>query len=242
MPKAILSRERSQRFPIEGEYDPVSSAEMKVPQTIKKPKKRVSFRDFVTVRATLHTNNMSDKEISSCWYNYREMCIIKRSVIYQLKRMIDGKPLAKEFFTPRGLECRTKEGREKRRTSEVNSINAVLDEQELQQMKGLTFNPQSIREVYLEHSVRCLHVAQKLGRCDEIEANRIHKEYDHNNKGNIDQTNNNTDSTSSSFSWQQEKNLERKSMNRRKSRKVSKKKYPLYCQSISSEEVIIRRD
>jgi len=230
MPTTNLVREKSQRLLIEGEYDIIPSAEMKVLQTTKKPKKNVSFYDFVSVRATLHYYNMTDKEISSYWYSHREMNIIRRSLIYQLTRMTALKPLAEEFFTPRGLENRTRKGREGQRANELNSINAVLDEQDLQLMEGFPYHPEAIRAVYSEHSQKCTLAAQKLGRCDEIEANRIHED---NNNSSSD----NEDSSCSSFSWQQEKNLEKKAMRRKQSRRTLEKEYLLYSKVLHQKKL-----
>jgi hypothetical protein len=141
--------------------------------TCTKPKRHVSFYEIVSIRSTIHTNDMTDEEIDNTWYNRREMTAIKRGMALDVKKMTSEIPMGNKSTT-RGLEYRTRAGSEKRRANKFNSIHAVLDEQDLQHVNGIN-DPEALREIYLEHSERCLYESQQLAKADEIESHLIHK-------------------------------------------------------------------
>ena len=154
----------------------IPSAEMEISRS--KPKivianKSVQFYEVVAIRSTTHFNDMTDEEISSAWYSRKEMIAIKKAMSTEVKFMTLGKlVLMSEDHTARGLEFRTPEGSERRKANKLDSIHAVLDEQDLQHMHG-TNDPEGLRRVYMGYSRRCLSESQALGKADEIEVSLI---------------------------------------------------------------------
>jgi hypothetical protein len=136
-------------------------------------KKSVQFCEIVSIRSTTHINDMSDEEVARAWFGRRDMMSIKRALATEVKCMVAGQTSGPDT-TGRGLEFRTKEGSSKRRANKLNSIHAVLDEQDLQHMRDIN-EPEGLRTVYMSHSRRCLAAAQKLGHADEIESRMINK-------------------------------------------------------------------
>ncbi|KAI2489886.1 hypothetical protein MHU86_24701 [Fragilaria crotonensis] len=167
-PPMLLSRE--QRIP---------SAEMQIsPSKIKAPavvKKSVHFNEVVSIRSTTHHNDMTSQEIAGAWFSRREMSEIKRSMAIEIKAMSSGLPFP--GGTTRGLEFRTREGSDRRKANKLNSIHAVLDEQDLQLMRGIN-EPEGLRRVYLQHSQSCLTESQLLAKADETEVRNLLKAKD----------------------------------------------------------------
>jgi hypothetical protein len=160
----------------------IPSAEMQTSQVKSKfststsiavAKKTVSFYEIVSIRSTIHCNDMTDEEVFGSWYSRREMMAIKKSMSTEIKCMTDGRPFPDEGTT-RGLEFRTREGSDRRKANKLNSIHAVLDEQDVQQMRGIC-DPEGLRRAYLEHSRRCLAESQVLAKADEIEVQLMRK-------------------------------------------------------------------
>lgn len=133
-------------------------------------KKAVRFYEVVSIRSTTHYRDMTSHEIASAWFSRSEMNEIKRNMAIEIKHMTLGKPFPEG--TTRGLEFRTREGSNRRKANKLNSIHAVLDEQDVQLMRG-ECSPEALRSVYLEHSLKCLSESQSLAKDDEIEVLRF---------------------------------------------------------------------
>lgn len=128
---------------------------------------RVTFRNYVNVRSTLHIKNMTPSEIASTWYNTKELDkICEKS---EKEMMI---PLAKERYLLRGLESNTTVGKEQRRRNIDDAHQLVIKEQDYQFMNG-DRNPEAIRRAYLPVSSKCLAVARRLGKEDERFVNQM---------------------------------------------------------------------
>jgi hypothetical protein len=143
------------------------------PSKIKAPavdKKAVCFNEVVSIRSTTHHKDMTSQEIASAWFCRREMSEIKRSMAFEIKSMSSGSPIP--GGTTRGLEYRTREGSDRRKANKLNSIHAVLDEQDRQLMRGIN-EPEGLRRVYLKHSQSCLGESQLLAKADEIEMRHL---------------------------------------------------------------------
>lgn len=134
-------------------------------------KKSVTFYETVEVRDSLHLADMTSKEINKAWYCRGDYTAFKRCMAEDVRAMTCGKPLGPEF-SRRGLEYRTREGSNRRKANKTNSINAVLDEQDLQ-MAVSCICPKTLRLVYLEHSAHCATNASLLGKTDELEVKLI---------------------------------------------------------------------
>jgi len=158
----------------------------------KKVKKEISFHGTVRVRSSLHLDDMTEEEISSTWYSHGEKIGMKESIVRDLERwssIPESSPLNKkeiftnhygfnynksDLFTIRGIEYHTK--KEIRRHNKDVSINAVLNEQEIQSICGL-LDHEAIRDVYLKQGGRrCGVEAANIGGYDAHEAERVYRE------------------------------------------------------------------
>lgn len=145
------------------------SAEISVTKNKNLKKKRsVSFCEIVSIRATTHIKNMTKDEIKSAWYTNRETNKFKRQIWSEAKLMTNGVPAAANT-TRRGLEYRTPEGSAKRKNNKLNSIHAVLDEQDNQHMINIK-DADTLRKIYLQHSRHCRLEARQLGAQDALDA------------------------------------------------------------------------
>lgn len=156
----------------------IPSAEMQVSHSKPKiviSKKSVQFYKIIDIRSTTHINDMTDEEIARAWYSHGEMKSIKRTMTSEVNFMTLGEPIMGTDHTTRGLEFRTREGRERRKTNRFVSMNAVLDEQDIQFMRCYN-DPDDLRKVYLGHSRRCLSESQALGKADQIEVSLIRQD------------------------------------------------------------------
>jgi len=142
----------------------------------KSKEKRVSFNDTLSVRATLHVFDMTDEEVANAWYLYSEISQIRTqaaldaSICNKTNATSTRNPIiqqGEEEHTCRGLECCTEKCIRDRRSYRNQSIYTVLDEQDAQYINGI-FDPQAIREVYIEKSTMSLLAAQKMGKNDAI--------------------------------------------------------------------------
>jgi len=123
--------------------------------------------DYTKVFPVPHIDDMSEEEILSIWYDHTDYDIMKQSIIPLLKKMMRGARIDEtDSETVRGLEYRTREGALKRQHNKVNSINAVLDEQDRQLSLGI-HDVQRICEIYVDSSRHCALSARDLGEMDE---------------------------------------------------------------------------
>lgn len=149
--------------------NPCSSSAQMSKQT-----RSIRFYEVVSIRSTIHLNDMTDDEIDDAWYTREEMTDIKRRMAAEVKHWVAGKPMNENLST-RGLEFRTREGSQKRKANKINAIMAVLDEQDLQKVRGIDYNPEGLRSVYEPHALRCLQAAQVLAMGDARECKLIRK-------------------------------------------------------------------
>jgi hypothetical protein len=137
------------------------------------PKRQVHFHDQVKVRITLNRSDFTKKEISDVWYNRDDMINIRNGMNRDILLISEGKE--SEYSTSRGLEFRFPAGRVKRTANKIQSISAVLDEQDRQLLQGI-INLESIRDVYLSFSRRCHMEAHEVAKLDEREVNHVHQD------------------------------------------------------------------
>ena len=94
----------------------ISSVEMQVSRSKPKiviSKKSVQFYKIIDIRSTTHINDMTDEEIARAWYIHGEMKSIKRTMTSEVNFITLGEPIMGTDHTTRGLEFRTREGRER---------------------------------------------------------------------------------------------------------------------------------
>ena len=70
-------------------------------------------------------------------------------------------------ITVRGLERLLPNIAKHRKRNKLNSINALLDEQDLQEMEGI-WSPERLAQIYQAYSIHCLLTAQNQAREDEL--------------------------------------------------------------------------
>lgn len=130
-----------------------------------------------------HINDMSDEEVVGIWYEKHEYDKIKNDIVPIVKRMMKGERIEEtNELTIRGLEYRTRKGAIRRQHNKVESITAVLDEQD-RQIEADINDPELLRQAYLEISVPCHREANDLGISDEIAAKEYHNEISPGNAG-----------------------------------------------------------
>jgi len=146
-------------------------------------KRNIHFCETVSVRPSLHVNDLTEEEINNTWYSLEEMCHIKAVLIIDLRKIIVGQRINNSFngddenYTIRGLEYHLKRqektGGNNKKANRSYAINAVLDEQDKQFFSGFQ-DPEAIRNIYRVESVECTWEAQEYGESDEAEAAFIH--------------------------------------------------------------------
>lgn len=128
--------------------------------------KRVSFNESVRVYPHLHYNNFTENELAESWYDDQEMDAIKVECLQTIQLAVNDRlDDNNNFWCFRGLEYRTTEGARKRRENKIFAWNAVMNEQETQQMVG-EFNDGAIAEVYADASAASQEAAYVLAFSD----------------------------------------------------------------------------
>lgn len=134
------------------------------------------IKDKKTVRVDLdrnevfpvpHIDDMTDEEVWTIWYDRPDYDQMKQSFIPIIRKMMRGGRVEEsDSETTRGLEYRTREGALKRQHNKIESIHAVLDEQERQVSLGV-HDVDKIAEAYVEVFRHCVLSARDLGEMDE---------------------------------------------------------------------------
>mmetsp|Transcript_30762 Transcript_30762/g.70882 ORF Transcript_30762/g.70882 Transcript_30762/m.70882 type:complete len:215 (+) Transcript_30762:58-702(+) len=150
------------------------------PQNKNKQKsKNVSFVEIVQVHLVLHVNDMDDEEYFGTWYEESELKNIRSAMRNTILKMIRSRHSEADKMesneTTRGLEYRTKSGEKRRRLNKYMALCSVMREQARQLQEDI-HDEEAIRSTYLKDSRHCAAAAHKLGKLDEKEARRIHKE------------------------------------------------------------------
>lgn len=139
--------------------------------SLPKPRRRVQFKETVSVRPITHVNNMCDDEIADVWYNKQECQNMKRSMALTVKMISAGLFQGDDDeHCARGLEYRTRAGATKRRANKVNALDAVLDEQDRQRARGMAPDDEAIRQCFLDENLHCRLAALEKGIADQEEA------------------------------------------------------------------------
>jgi hypothetical protein len=147
---------------------------VKTAEPVKKVKKserrRVQFKDTVSVRPIRHVNNISEEEIKDVWYCRRDFQYMKAAFALTVKMITLGLYEGDcEEHCARGLEYRTLAGALRRRESKWDALNAVLDEQDRQRELGI-IDGEIIRRVFLQENTHCRLASLETGIQDQDEA------------------------------------------------------------------------
>ncbi len=155
-------------------------------------RRRVSFNPMVKVRDVLSIDDYTLEEQDATWLDFDEIDKIREQVLNEAMLLDVG--VESKVIPTRGLECKTKKGLEAKRRNRANAYDAVFFEIDSQEDKRL-ISEQMIADAYSFYSIPCARIAQAVGKIDEIEAMKIHKEEDK-AKQSKDSTNNNIDLSS----------------------------------------------
>jgi hypothetical protein len=140
----------------------------------------VAFHEVVTVRPVLHLSEYTDQEITDCWYVLADKQRIKADVFKTLQQYAKDKKENNETTSlcTRGLEKLSDGGRTRERRH--ISIREILEEQESQRQEQqetgstststspMIYDTTRFRKIYKPHSRAARHVAQAMGKIDEL--------------------------------------------------------------------------
>ena len=149
--------------------------------TANKPNKRLPKRkrtirfqlESIEVHPIPHIDDLSEDEVNDVWYEREDYERMKQALVPVIRRIMKGERVAEtNQETARGLEFRTREGAMKRQHNKLDSINAVLDEQDRQKTMGID-DDEKLREIYLSRSAHCLQEARELGMKDELAMSKM---------------------------------------------------------------------
>lgn len=153
--------------------DPVHQQTM---PTIRQPRRRIAFNAQVAVRTIEHINDKDHEEVDNTWFKKAEYQLMRASFAITVRKIVNNKYKGDcEHHCARGLEFRSPVGSQRRRINKLNSLVAVLDEQERQRAED-DENPEALACVYIHSNVMCGHEASQRGELDEEEALRVHKD------------------------------------------------------------------
>eukprot|EP00529_Nitzschia_sp_RCC80_P019773 CAMPEP_0113491346 /NCGR_PEP_ID=MMETSP0014_2-20120614/27509_1 /TAXON_ID=2857 /ORGANISM="Nitzschia sp." /LENGTH=436 /DNA_ID=CAMNT_0000385135 /DNA_START=201 /DNA_END=1511 /DNA_ORIENTATION=- /assembly_acc=CAM_ASM_000159 len=157
----------------------------------------------------IHVSEYTDQERMSAWYNYYDLRSFKRERRESARRIEEQQRRRQKMShhhlynnnnhhhhvdedgcddSIRGVESLTESGSRLRATFIVNGINAVLNEQDLQDQDG-TCSPDMLAHVY---SLKCdpsRRVAHERALADQQEARRLYREDEEEGKRTIQQIN-----------------------------------------------------
>lgn len=168
----LIQPEEVPTFVVKGAFKTSTSA-------TSKPRRRVQFKETVSVRPIVHVNNMCDDEIADVWYNKTECQDMKRSMALTVKMISAGLFQGDDDeHCARGLEYRTRAGATRRRENKVNALDAVLDEQDRQRGRGMEPDDEAIRQCFLDENLHCRLAALEKGIADQEEARSLDAEDD----------------------------------------------------------------
>ena len=128
----------------------------------------VCFAPQVTTYPPVPTADFSQEELASLWYCKAEIAAIKQDCAETVRHMVNGELRETDEYTARGLEYRTPEGQKERQYYKLVALDAVLDEQEVQEEQEVT-DENAIAVLYQVHSIPRQEAAHQRGIRDEQE-------------------------------------------------------------------------
>ena len=136
-----------------------------------KRKRRIRFHGRVQFKTIPHLSNYSDDEIEASWYRKEDFTRMSDDVGEIANLVAKGVDTRNgEELSIRGLEHLVEEDvADYRAEKMIESIDAVLDEQDEQRDEGV-FNPDAIAQLYTEIVSPLLREAHLVGLRDEQEA------------------------------------------------------------------------
>lgn len=142
-----------------------------LPPIYQERQRKVRFHKTILNRRIPHLNNMSQRLRESIWIQPDEYLEIRQRCVATLRIMAMGEAstqlMETEGFCSRGLEGKTREGSLRRREYKLDSINAVLEEQQLLWNEEIYDDDEAIMEAYQMFSIPCAEDAYERGAQDE---------------------------------------------------------------------------
>jgi len=133
--------------------------------------KHVSFHTLVGVQEVLSYKNYTEEELKATWFDVDDMRRMKITARTEARLLENKCLMPSKAFTQRGLECRTKNGANLKKTTRSNSFAAVFLEIEYQREEKI-YDEQAIVDAYFTYSLPAALAAQRLAKRDAIEAKR----------------------------------------------------------------------
>ena len=173
----LPTKQRAFLFIEEASISSTVTANAAPPKTKKvtaKRKRKIEFRlRDNTIHPIPHVDDLPEEEVNAVWYEREDYDRMKQALVPVIRRLMKGEKVAENNNeTARGLEFRTREGAIRRQHNKLDSINAVLDEQDRQKTMRIN-DDEKLREIYLSRSAHCLEEARELGMKDEHAMNKM---------------------------------------------------------------------
>jgi hypothetical protein len=129
-----------------------------------KPRRTVSFGTTLQMKQTIHIRDYTADEIENTWYSTAEYKLIKLSVSTIVLMLKQGEQLRPDQCV-RGLEYKTRHGRETRVLNQIEALIAVLDEQDRQALNDEK-DLDRLSQVYTLLTAHCVATAHYIGLND----------------------------------------------------------------------------
>jgi hypothetical protein len=169
-------------------FDEKSRYHQPQPQQQQQAQRRVRFNKTIYNRRIPHLNNMSERFREAIWIQPEEYMEIRNRCIVTVKMMMRGElpatghdhhvhdhhhdmldddDIQRQYHhCTRGLEGKTRDGASRRKEYKLDSIAAVLDEQQLQ-WEHDDDDDEAIMEVYQVFTIPCAQIAYEAAKLDE---------------------------------------------------------------------------
>jgi hypothetical protein len=135
--------------------------------------RKVKFNKFVLVRTVDHINDLSDEEICNSWYQKAEYRRIRACSVATVRKISYGTYHSDtDHSCSRGLEARTTLGLQIRKNHKLETLVAVLDEQERQRIENIR-DDSVLAQASIEATASAISEARLRGLLDANEATYI---------------------------------------------------------------------
>ena len=142
-----------------------SSTTTRRPITTPKSRRSVSFAPQVDSQSSLHLKDYTEEEIKATWYTNDEYTMVKLAYRMTVSMVAQGELLPPDQCF-RGLEQKTPEGQQTRMMSQIQSLSAVMDEQDRQRKEG-ELDDVHLGLIYMAETAQCMAAAHCMGLSDQ---------------------------------------------------------------------------
>lgn len=142
-----------------------SSTTARRPITTPKSRRSVSFAPQVDSQSSLHLKDYTEAEIKATWLSNDEHKLVKLAYRVTVSMVAQGELLSPDQCF-RGLEQKTEEGMQTRMMRQIQSLSAVMDEQDRQRKEGER-NDLHLARIYMAETAQCMAAAHCMGLSDQ---------------------------------------------------------------------------